>query len=270
MRLPLSKAPPPRQAVAAAVASAFSCCLYTLFPDSRRCLHNENQECAQADASVCSEERCFHAGACSSTSSPLARETSSPETQERAVRPLSDAIPDSWTLTPTGIAIRQQPSICKLDPGSPLKREDGVLSWDDYFIALAFLSAQRSKDPNKQVGACVVSQGNIILSIGYNGFPRGIRDDDLPWAKLSQIGEPLDTKYPYVVHAEANAILNANTDKMSGQRIYVTMYPCNECAKLIIQAGLREVIYSEAKDLGLTQATWLCRVPVSRLRHKEL
>lgn len=111
-----------------------------------------------------------------------------------------------------------------------------------------FLSAKRSKDPSKQVGACVVSQGNIILSIGYNGFPRGIRDDELPWAKLSQIDEPLDTKYPYVVHAEANAILNANTDKMAGQRIYVTMYPCNECAKLIIQAGLREVIYCEAKD----------------------
>lgn len=139
------------------------------------------------------------------------------------------------------------PTSSKIDPLLPLKRE-GALSWDDYFIALAFLSAQRSKDPNKQVGACIVSQTNIILSIGYNGFPRGIADDDLPWAKLSRSGEPLETKYPYVVHAEANAILNANTDKMTGQRIYVTMHPCNECAKLIIQAGIREVIYCEAKE----------------------
>jgi len=133
------------------------------------------------------------------------------------------------------------------DPYSPEKRP-GAMSWDDYFMALAFLSAQRSKDPNKQVGACIVSGSNIILSIGYNGFPRGIPDESLPWAKLSSRGDPLDTKYPYVCHAEANAILNANTDKMTGQRIYVTMFPCNECAKLLIQAGLAEVVYCEAKD----------------------
>jgi len=134
-----------------------------------------------------------------------------------------------------------------LDPYSPEKRQN-PLSWDDYFMSIAFLSAQRSKDPNKQVGACIVSQARIILSIGYNGFPRRIADEKLPWAKLSSQGDPLDTKYPYVCHAEANAILNANTNKMSGERIFVTMFPCNECAKLIIQAGLREVVYCEGKD----------------------
>lgn len=139
------------------------------------------------------------------------------------------------------------PSCAVLDPYSSEKRPN-PLSWDDYFMALAFLSAQRSKDPNKQVGACIVSQQRIILSIGYNGFPRGIADESLPWAKLSGKGDPLETKYPYVCHAEANAILNANTNKMSGERIFVTMYPCNECAKLIIQAGLREVIYCEGKN----------------------
>jgi len=139
------------------------------------------------------------------------------------------------------------PPIAAPDPYSPEKRRN-PLSWDDYFMALAFLSAQRSKDPNKQVGACIVSQADIILSIGYNGFPRGIPDENLPWAKMSNRSEPLDTKYPYVCHAEANAILNANTNKMSGQRIFVTMFPCNECAKLIIQAGIREVIYCEGKD----------------------
>lgn len=123
-------------------------------------------------------------------------------------------------------------------------KREGALSWDDYFMALAFLSAQRSKDPYKQVGAVIVSNTNIILSIGYNGFPRGIPDEKLPWGKS---GDLLDTKYPYVCHAEANAILNANTDKMTGQRIYVTMFPCNECAKLVIQAGLVEVIYCEFK-----------------------
>lgn len=142
------------------------------------------------------------------------------------------------------------------DPFSSAKRS-GALSWDDYFMSLAFLSAQRSKDPNKQVGACIVSDKNIIISIGYNGFPRGISDDALPWAKLSKNNDPLETKYMFVCHAEANAILNANTDKMGGQRLYVTMFPCNECAKMIIQAGIKEIVYSEAKESG-KRADWAC------------
>ncbi|KAI8468282.1 MAG: cytidine deaminase-like protein [Monoraphidium minutum] len=119
--------------------------------------------------------------------------------------------------------------------------------WDDYFMSVAFLSAQRSKDPNKQVGAVIVSPDNIILSIGYNGFPRGCPDGALPWAKKSRSGNVLDTKYPYVVHAEANALLNKNQASVAGTRVYVTMFPCNECAKLLIQAGITEVIYHESK-----------------------
>ncbi|KAH9320931.1 hypothetical protein KI387_015570, partial [Taxus chinensis] len=128
------------------------------------------------------------------------------------------------------------------DPFDPAKRR-GYLTWDDYFMAIAFLSAQRSKDPNRQVGACLVSQNRVILGIGYNGFPRGCSDDDLPWAKKSITGDPLLTKYPYVCHAEVNAILNTNHASTAGQRLYVTMYPCNECAKIIIQSGVAEVIY---------------------------
>ncbi|XP_047940166.1 deoxycytidylate deaminase isoform X3 [Salvia hispanica] len=123
------------------------------------------------------------------------------------------------------------------------------LSWDDYFMAIAFLSAERSKDPNRQVGACLVSEKGIILGIGYNGFPRGCSDDKLPWSKKSKSGDPLETKYPYVCHAEVNAILNRNHASAAGQRLYVTMFPCNECAKIIIQSGVSEVIYYVEKHL---------------------
>ncbi|CAO2818061.1 uncharacterized protein LOC130797695 [Amaranthus tricolor] len=133
-------------------------------------------------------------------------------------------------------------------PFDPSKRL-GYLSWDDYFMAIAFLSAQRSKDPNRQVGACLVSQNGVILGIGYNGFPRGCSDDKLPWAKKSKNEDPLETKYPYVCHAEVNAILNTNHASAAGQKLYVTMFPCNECAKIIIQSGVSEVIYFVEKRL---------------------
>ncbi|CAM6088979.1 unnamed protein product [Calypogeia fissa] len=139
----------------------------------------------------------------------------------------------------------------KVDPFNPSKRK-GYLSWNDYFMAIAFLSAQRSKDPNRQVGACLVSQDQVILGIGYNGFPRGCSDDELPWAKISVDGDPLKTKYPYVCHAEVNAIMNKNHASAAGQRLYVTMFPCNECAKVIIQARIAEVIYFTEK--GQTQS----------------
>ncbi|KAL2962168.1 hypothetical protein AAZX31_17G126200 [Glycine max] len=113
-------------------------------------------------------------------------------------------------------------------------------------MAIAFLSAERSKD---QVGACLVSQDGVILGIGYNGFPRGCSDDKLPWAQKSRTGNPLKTKYPYVCHAEVNAILNTNHASAAGQRLYVTMFPCNECAKIIIQSGVSEVIYFVEKRL---------------------
>ncbi|KAK9844230.1 hypothetical protein WJX84_011033 [Apatococcus fuscideae] len=134
----------------------------------------------------------------------------------------------------------------KVDPRDHRPRE-GFLSWDDYFMAVAYLSAQRSKDPHKQVGACIVSNEQIILGIGYNGFPRGCDDAQLPWAKCSDQDQLLDTKYPYVCHAEMNAILNKNQASLSQAKLYVTMFPCNECAKLLIQAGIKEVIFHEDK-----------------------
>ncbi|XP_031372720.1 deoxycytidylate deaminase isoform X1 [Punica granatum] len=141
-------------------------------------------------------------------------------------------------------------------PFDPSKRK-GYLSWDDYFMAIAFLSAERSKDPNRQVGACLVSENGVILGIGYNGFPRGCSDDKLPWAKKSKTGNPLETKYPYVCHAEVNAILNTNHASAAGQRLYVTMFPCNECAKIIIQSGVSEVIYFVEKRLNDTDAAYV-------------
>ena len=124
------------------------------------------------------------------------------------------------------------------------KRPD-YLSWDDYFMAVAQLSAQRSKDPNTQVGACIVNRKKRIIGIGYNGFPSGLSDDELPWARE---GDYLDTKYPYVCHAEMNAITNAsNKPDLEGASIFVSLFPCNECAKLIVQVGIREVVYLSDK-----------------------
>lgn len=133
-----------------------------------------------------------------------------------------------------------------------MKRLD-VLSWDDYFMGLAHLSALRSKDPSTQVGACIVSPERKVVGIGYNGFPIGCDDDDFPWARE---GEFLDTKYPFVVHAELNAILNS-TQKLDGCTIYVSLFPCNECAKAIIQAGIKTIIYESDKyaDSAATRAS---------------
>ncbi|CAK9199930.1 unnamed protein product [Sphagnum troendelagicum] len=155
------------------------------------------------------------------------------------------------SLRPNGngaVCLSKVSSSHKPDPFNPSKRE-GYLSWDDYFMSIAFLSAKRSKDPNRQVGACIVSQDRVILGIGYNGFPRGCSDDELPWAKVSVHGDPLETKYPYVCHAEVNAILNKNHASAAGQRLYVTLFPCNECAKVIIQAGIAEVVYFADKGV---------------------
>ena len=123
------------------------------------------------------------------------------------------------------------------------KRLD-YISWDEYFMGVAQLSAMRSKDPNTQVGACIVSQDNKILSMGYNGFPIGCSDDDYPWARE---GEELERKYVYTVHSELNAILNYRGGSLEGSKIYVTLFPCNECAKAIIQAGIKELIYDDDK-----------------------
>ena len=123
------------------------------------------------------------------------------------------------------------------------KREDHI-SWDEYFMGIAVLSSLRSKDPNTQVGACIVSPEKKIIGVGYNGFPIGCSDDDLPWARE---GEWLETKYPYVCHAELNAILNSPISSLKGATLYVALFPCNECAKAIIQTGIRKVVYLSNK-----------------------
>ena len=126
------------------------------------------------------------------------------------------------------------------------KQRKEYLSWEEYFMGIAKLSAMRSKDPNTQVGACIVSADNRILSIGYNGCPNGFSDDEFPWDRE---GEPINTKYMYVCHAEMNAILNYRGSRKENKKkkIYVDLFPCNECAKLIIQAGIKEVIYLSDK-----------------------
>ena len=123
------------------------------------------------------------------------------------------------------------------------KRED-YISWDEYFTGIAMLSGMRSKDPNTQVGACIVDKNNRILSVGYNGFPNGCSDDLFPWARE---GEVLNTKYASVAHSEIHQILNYRGGNLEGAKIYVSLFPCNECAKAIIQCGIKEVIYDSDK-----------------------
>ena len=117
------------------------------------------------------------------------------------------------------------------------------ISWDEYFMGVAILSSYRSKDPVTKVGTCIVNDDKRIIGIGYNGFPYGCSDEVFPWGKQ---GEQLDTKYPYVVHAEPNAILNS-TSSLKGATLYVTLFPCNECAKLIIQSGIKHIVYMNDK-----------------------
>ena len=128
-----------------------------------------------------------------------------------------------------------------------LKKRQDYISWDEYFMGVALLSAKRSKDPSTQVGACIVSNKNKIVGAGYNGLPIGCDDDDFPWEKT---GEFLDTKYPYICHAELNAILNNIGMDLKGCKIYTALFPCNECSKAIIQSGITEVIYLSDKYEG--------------------
>ena len=159
-----------------------------------------------------------------------------------------------------------------------MKRTD-YISWDEYFMGVAKLSALRSKDPGTQVGACIVSSDNKILSMGYNGFPTGCPDDDFPWEKTGQNGE---NKYLYVTHSELNAILNYRGGSLAGARLYVSLFPCNECAKAIIQSGIREIIYecdkyadtvsvrASKKMLDAAGVTWRRYEPAGRTVHIEL
>ncbi|XP_066913110.1 deoxycytidylate deaminase-like [Clytia hemisphaerica] len=142
-----------------------------------------------------------------------------------------------------GERVEKELDFDKIDINS--KRKE-YLSWEDYFMATAFLAAQRSKDPSSQVGACIVNDEKRIVGVGYNGMPTGCDDEELSW---SRVGETyLDTKYAYVCHAEMNAIMNKNSASVKNCTIYVALFPCNECAKLIVQSGIKEVVYYSAKN----------------------
>ncbi|MCR4688484.1 MAG: dCMP deaminase family protein [Saccharofermentans sp.] len=132
------------------------------------------------------------------------------------------------------------------------KRED-YISWDEYFMGVATLASKRSKDPNTQVGACIVDKDNYIVSVGYNGMPIGCSDEEFPWERT---GDVLGTKYAFVTHAELNAILNSKTADLAGATVYVTLFPCNECTKALIQKRVKKVIYLHDKyhDMDTTEA----------------
>jgi dCMP deaminase len=158
-----------------------------------------------------------------------------------------------------------------------VKKRDNYISWDEYFMGVALLSAKRSKDPNTQVGACIVNKKNRIVGTGYNGLPTGCSDDEFPWDKQ---GDFLQTKYPYVCHAELNAILNNIGMDLADCRIYTALFPCNECSKAIIQSGITEVVYLsdkyEATDAAkaskrmLENAGVLCRRVITGINNLEL
>lgn len=146
-------------------------------------------------------------------------------------------------------------------------RQD-FISWDECFMRMSYVIASRSKDPNTQVGAVIVNNDNVVVGLGYNGFPRGIKNEDLPW---DRDGDLLNTKYPYVVHAEANAVFNSNASTRDC-RIYVKLFPCNECAKILIQNGITEVIYEDDKyhdvDIFVASRKLLDRAGITYRQYK--
>lgn len=151
-----------------------------------------------------------------------------------------------------------------------MKRKD-YISWNEYFMGIAELSAKRSKDPKTQVGACIINpKNNNILSIGYNGLPRGMDDDNITWEDTDNF---LENKHTYVVHAEANAILNSAGRDITGGIMYITMFPCNECAKLIVQSGLTSLVYKDDKflykDKGAAALHIFEKAGVNVVRYKE-
>ena len=158
-----------------------------------------------------------------------------------------------------------------------MKKRTDYISWDEYFMGVALLSAKRSKDPNTQVGACIVNKKNKIVGAGYNGLPIGCDDDEFSWEKQ---GDYLNTKYPYICHAELNAILNNIGMDLQGCKIYSTLFPCNECAKAIIQAGIVEVIFlsdkyngsetAKASKFMLDKAGVSCRKVTSQITELKL
>jgi len=147
------------------------------------------------------------------------------------------------------------------------KRED-YIDWDTYFMNLAILSSYRSKDPSCQVGCVIVNKDNIICSIGYNGMPKGISDNDIPWGKNNE--NELDNKYPYVVHAELNALINKNTQDLKNCILYCTHYPCRECTKIIIQSDIKKILYLNYKeDLASKRMLELTNIECIKLDLKQ-
>ncbi len=143
-----------------------------------------------------------------------------------------------------------------------------IITWDEYFMGVAKLSSFRSKDPNTQVGACIVNLENKIVGVGYNGLPWGCEDTEFPWSVRE--GNLYDTKYPYVVHAELNAILNS-TQKLNDCRIYVSLFPCHECAKAIIQSGIKEIVYEDDKYDGTPSNRASKRMlDVAKVRYRQI
>ncbi len=157
--------------------------------------------------------------------------------------PESGKLPTVGHKTPSYENSHWQPT--REGPSPMTQKRRDYISWNDYFMGVAILSAHRSKDPNSQVGACIVSPQNKIVGIGYNGFPLGCSDDELPWAR--EADSYVDTKYAYVCHAELNAVMNKNAADLTGSTIYVTLFPCNECTKLLIQSGIAKIIYLSDK-----------------------
>ena len=150
-----------------------------------------------------------------------------------------------------------------------MKRQ-GYISWDDYFLGVAILAAKRSKDPSTQVGCCIVGEDMTILSTGYNGFPKGCSDDEYPWERE---GASNRTKYPFVVHAELNAILNAGGRSLKGATLYTSLFPCNECAKAIIQSGISKVVYLSDKyansDSTIAAKRMMESAGIAQVRHRS-
>jgi len=188
----------------------------------------------------------YQAAVPTTTSTPTSTSTSTEQQQTVSIQNDDEEKEDSSTNSKYRDLLLKEANYDPNNQPSTTTKRTNYLSWDDYFTAVAYLSARRSKDPSTQVGACIIDANRCIIGIGYNGFPRGCSDDALPWGRDAALPN-LHQKYSYVVHAEVNAILNSGSKDVNGATLYVDLFPCNECAKVIIQSGIREVVYLKDK-----------------------
>ena len=143
------------------------------------------------------------------------------------------------------------------------------LSWSEYFMAQAITASLKSKDPSTKVG-CVIVDPNTKkqIAMGYNGFPKGIDESHLTWNKDRNQGIE-NTKYPYVVHAEANALMNAY-QSVSGADVYVTLQPCSECVKLLISAQIGRIFYLDPRPCKMAEKMLnLAKIPCKEIYESE-